>query len=69
MNADSIKEQAREYLKLETHPYFRDDLEKVLDSDDAEELNDRFYTSLSFGTGGLRGVIGGGYNRINPFMV
>ncbi|MFP4266914.1 MAG: phospho-sugar mutase [Spirochaetaceae bacterium] len=69
MDVDAIKELAREYLKLETHPYFRDELEKVLDADDTEELNDRFYTSLSFGTGGLRGVIGGGYNRINPFMI
>ncbi|MBR6241940.1 MAG: phospho-sugar mutase, partial [Ruminococcus sp.] len=31
---------------------------------DAEEINDRFYRDLEFGTGGLRGVIGAGTNRM-----
>ena len=30
-----------------------------------EEINDRFYQNLAFGTAGLRGVIGAGTNRIN----
>ena len=30
-----------------------------------EEINDRFYQNLAFGTAGLRGVIGAGSNRIN----
>ena len=34
-----------------------------------EEINDRFYRSLAFGTGGLRGVIGAGTNRINVYTV
>ncbi len=33
------------------------------------EINDRFYRSLEFGTGGLRGVIGAGTNRMNIFTV
>jgi phosphoglucomutase len=69
MDQKALRDQAKEYLSLEAHPHFRDDLEKVLDRGDMDELNDRFYTSLSFGTGGLRGMIGGGYNRMNPFMV
>lgn len=34
-------------------------------SDNEKEIEDRFYKELEFGTGGLRGVIGAGTNRIN----
>lgn len=34
-----------------------------------DEINDRFYRSLAFGTGGLRGVIGAGTNRMNVYTV
>ena len=34
-----------------------------------EEINDRFYRNLEFGTGGLRGVIGAGTNRMNVYTV
>ena len=36
---------------------------------DKEAINDRFYRNLEFGTGGLRGVIGAGTNRMNVFTV
>ena len=35
----------------------------------AEEINDRFYQDLAFGTAGLRGVIGAGTNRMNIYTV
>lgn len=69
MNENELKSAAQEYLSLETHPFFKADLQKVVEKNDIDDLNDRFYTQLSFGTGGLRGIIGGGYNRINPFIV
>ncbi|MCJ8342547.1 MAG: phospho-sugar mutase [Cetobacterium sp.] len=34
-----------------------------------KEIEDRFYTNLSFGTGGMRGVRGVGTNRINKYMI
>lgn len=37
--------------------------------DDAKEIEDRFYKELEFGTGGLRGVIGSGTNRMNLYTV
>lgn len=37
--------------------------------DDSEAINDRFYKDLAFGTGGLRGVIGAGTNRMNIYTV
>ena len=47
------------------------DLKKELLSvaDDPEAINDRFYRNLEFGTGGLRGVIGAGTNRMNVYTV
>ncbi len=38
-------------------------------ADDKEGINDRFYRELEFGTGGLRGVIGAGTNRMNVYTV
>ncbi len=37
--------------------------------DDEEEIEDRFYRDLEFGTGGMRGKIGAGTNRMNKYMV
>ena len=36
---------------------------------DPKELEDRFYKELEFGTGGLRGVMGAGANRMNKYTV
>ena len=36
-------------------------------ADDADAIQDRFYRDLAFGTGGLRGVIGAGCNRLNIY--
>ncbi len=38
-------------------------------ADNTEEIEDRFYRELEFGTGGLRGVIGAGTNRMNIYTV
>ncbi|MGN0300846.1 MAG: phospho-sugar mutase, partial [Lachnospiraceae bacterium] len=41
---------------------------KALEGND-KEIEDRFYKELEFGTGGLRGVIGAGTNRMNVYTV
>ena len=64
-----IKSKAEEYLKWETSPIFRKEVEDSLSSGDWDDLYERFYTALAFGTAGMRGVIGGGTNRINTYMV
>lgn len=48
-------------------PDLKTELENVKGKD--EEINDRFYRDLEFGTGGLRGVIGAGTNRMNVYTV
>jgi phosphoglucomutase len=66
---ETIKTKAQEYVSRERDEQFRREVERLLESGDEQELTDRFYTNLEFGTGGLRGVIGGGYNRMNPFII
>ena len=66
---DDILVQARQYIEAETNAVFRDEVEAAIEMEDWDGLYDRFYTSLAFGTAGMRGVIGGGTNRINTFMV
>ncbi|WP_138993323.1 phospho-sugar mutase [Larkinella sp. C7] len=44
-------------------------IQKLLDNGESTELTDSFYKNLEFGTGGLRGVIGVGSNRMNRYTV
>jgi len=65
-------EKAKEIYEMwKTDKYFdqttRDELESI--SDNPEEINERFYKYLEFGTGGLRGIIGAGTNRINNYTI
>ena len=54
-----------------TDPYFDAQTKEELKAikEDAAEIEDRFYRQLEFGTGGLRGVIGAGTNRMNIYTV
>lgn len=59
------------YKKWTTEQYFdeitRNELIDLSENDD--EIKDRFYKDLEFGTGGLRGVLGAGSNRMNIYTV
>ncbi|MDR0382508.1 MAG: phospho-sugar mutase, partial [Spirochaetaceae bacterium] len=69
MDRDALKKQIDEYLGREKNAHFRADVEKAVAAGDWDELFDRFYRRLEFGTGGLRGVMAGGYNRMNTYVV
>ena len=69
MDASIILERAKEYIKLEQHPEFKKQVEDLLESQQMDELFERFYQDLEFGTGGIRGIMGGGYNRMNTLMI
>ncbi len=60
-----------EYKKWCENPAFDEETKKELLSikDNEEEIKDRFYKELEFGTAGLRGVIGMGTNRMNKYTV
>ena len=51
--------------------YFDQDTKKELEAirDNQGEIEERFYKELEFGTGGLRGIIGAGTNRMNIYTV
>ena len=55
------------WLQQDLDVEIRDELLAVKDS--PAEIEDRFFKALSFGTGGLRGVIGAGTNRMNRYTV
>ncbi len=59
------------YKKWLEDPYFDEKTKEELSGleGDEKEIEDRFYRSLEFGTGGLRGVIGAGTNRMNIYTV
>ncbi|HET7838947.1 MAG TPA: phospho-sugar mutase [Rectinemataceae bacterium] len=69
MDHDLIKTKATDYIAREIDHDFRTEVVDLMAKGDWKELEDRFYRDLEFGTGGLRGVIGGGYNRMNSFVV
>ncbi|HOW82596.1 MAG TPA: phospho-sugar mutase [Spirochaetota bacterium] len=64
-----ILDRIREWT---SSPFDRDtiaEIELLNSSGETRELEDRFYRTLEFGTGGLRGVIGAGTNRMNIYTV
>ena len=72
MDRTEIIDRAKDYIARERDAGFRGEVEGLLAKDSPEaagELKDRFYRALEFGTGGLRGVIGGGFNRMNTLVV
>ena len=64
-----LYETAQAYVASETEGAFRNEVLRSIEEQADADLYDRFYTSLAFGTAGLRGILGGGTNRINVFMV
>lgn len=59
------------YEEWLSNPYFDADTKKELESirNDDNEIKERFYADLEFGTAGLRGIIGAGINRMNIYVV
>ncbi len=65
-----MKSYREEYENWLTNPVFDEETRKeVAAMKDEKEIEDAFYRQLSFGTGGLRGVIGAGTNRMNIYTV
>lgn len=66
-----MREYKKRYDEWMRNPYFDKETKEELKAiqDNEREIEDRFYKELEFGTGGLRGVIGHGTNRINIYTV
>ena len=71
-NQDLIKlvtEKAQEWLGPAFDAENQAEVKKMLENDDKTELIESFYKDLEFGTGGLRGIMGAGSNRMNIYTV
>jgi len=64
-----VKAKAEVWLSPEYDESTRKEVEKLLDKEDPADLIDAFYRDLEFGTGGLRGIMGAGTNRMNQYTV
>lgn len=65
----SIRKKAEKWLHSNVDEDFKSEIRKMLDDADPSLLNDAFYKDLEFGTGGLRGIMGVGSNRINKYTI
>jgi phosphoglucomutase len=69
MDETTVLSRARAYISEEKDEKFAGEIKTLIAKNDLKELEDRFYRDLEFGTGGLRGVIGGGTNRMNTCVI
>jgi phosphoglucomutase len=65
---DAVKEKARRWLESPIDESSKTEIQHMLDHNEAE-LVECFYKDLEFGTGGLRGIMGVGTNRMNIYTV
>ncbi len=64
-----VTEKANKWLSSEYDEETRSAVKAMLENDDKTELIESFYKDLEFGTGGLRGIMGAGSNRMNIYTV
>ena len=72
MNEETLKkvtQKAELWLSGNYDEETKKEVEQMLESEDKSLLIDAFYKELEFGTGGLRGVMGAGTNRINKYTI
>jgi phosphoglucomutase len=66
--SNPIIEKAKSWL----NPVFDEETQTIvrnLIDNDLDELTESFYTDLDFGTGGMRGIMGVGTNRVNRYTL
>ncbi len=66
MNTSQIEKTAKLWLKLPFDITTQKEVQQLIDTDN---LTESFYKNLEFGTGGMRGVMGAGTNRINKYTL
>jgi len=68
LSLDQIRSRARQWLSPEFNEETREEVTEMLEKDE-KKLVDAFYQDLEFGTGGLRGIMGAGTNRMNIYTL
>ncbi|MEX0647375.1 MAG: phospho-sugar mutase [Balneolaceae bacterium] len=64
-----VEKRINDWLEGDYDEETKNAIRKLIDNKQTEELTDAFYKDLEFGTGGLRGVMGVGSNRINKYTI
>ena len=64
-----VRAKAQQWLNSNIDQESKNEIQQMLDAEDQSELVDSFYKDLEFGTGGLRGIMGIGSNRINKYTI
>lgn len=67
-STDQIRKKAESWLSEEFNQETRNEVRDMIDNDE-KRLIDAFYQDLEFGTGGLRGIMGAGTNRMNIYTL
>jgi phosphoglucomutase len=67
--SSDIQSKVNQWLSDEFDATTRASIQKLIDDQNETELVDSFYKNLEFGTGGLRGIMGAGTNRINVYTI
>src|SRR5687768_11643954 len=65
----SVQQKINTWLQGSYDSDTKNSVQKLLDGKSFTELTDSFYKNLEFGTGGLRGLMGNGSNRINKYTI
>jgi phosphoglucomutase len=65
----AIKEKIDTWLNGNYDEESKAEIRRLVDTDQTDALNDAFYQDLEFGTGGLRGIMGPGSNRVNRYTI
>ncbi len=68
LSPDEIRSKAQQWLGPEFNEETRREVKEMLEKDE-KKLIDAFYQDLEFGTGGLRGIMGAGTNRMNIYTL
>jgi len=63
-----ILDDAKKWLSSTFDAETRNEVQQLIDTN-ADDLADRFYKNMEFGTGGMRGIMGAGTNRINKYTL
>jgi len=64
-----LQERANAWLNGNYDENVKKEIQKLIDDKAYTELTDSFYRDLEFGTGGLRGIMGPGSNRVNKYTI
>ena len=66
---NQVRTKAKAWLKPDYDEETKAQVQALLDKEDPTDLIEAFYRDLEFGTGGLRGIMGAGTNRVNQYTV